>query len=70
MDFKHLIAAPATLSSIAADALVVVIGTEQRDAALDLLAEELRLAHRALTRCRLIWQTSTPCRPAWQAFQA
>ncbi len=35
MDFKHLIAAPATLSSIAADALVVVIGTEQRDAALD-----------------------------------
>lgn len=35
MDFKHLIAAPATLSSIAVDALVVVIGADQRDAALD-----------------------------------
>ncbi|MEO8281231.1 MAG: leucyl aminopeptidase [Ideonella sp.] len=35
MDFKHLIATPAALSSIAADALVVVIGVEQRDSALD-----------------------------------
>ncbi len=35
MDFKHLIADPATLSSLSVDALVVVIGAEQRDAALD-----------------------------------
>ncbi len=35
MDFKHLIAPLGSLSSINADALVVVIGVEQRDPALD-----------------------------------
>ena len=35
MDFKHLIATLATLSSVAADALIVVVGVEQPDATLD-----------------------------------
>ncbi len=35
MDFKHLLAATATLSSVNADALLVVIGAEHLDAALD-----------------------------------